>query len=108
MGYPREKIDNIYKEVTVSSIKTGNYVVQLNDYVIRTDTSGGEITITLPASHTQGRIYIIKDVAGSCSSFPVTVVSADSDTIDGEADALLAVNYGAIYVVSDGTNWVRT
>jgi len=108
MGYSRDKIDNIYKEVTVSSIKTGNYVVLLNDYVIRVDSSGGSLTVTLPASHNQGRIYIVKDIAGACSISPVLLLTADADTIDGEVDAELSVNYGSISVISDGTNWART
>lgn len=95
------------QRVAVSTVKTGAYSVDLAiDYIIRTDTSGGALTVTLPASHTAGDIVVIKDVTGSAETNNVTVDPSDADTIDGASTFVLTVNYQAATFVSNGTNWL--
>jgi hypothetical protein len=61
-----------------------------------------DMTINLPASHSAGDRYYIKNRAASNI---LTVGTADSDTIDGGGTKILYHQYEAITVISDGANW---
>ena len=61
-----------------------------------------DMTINLPASHSAGDRYYIKNRAASNI---LTVGTADSDTIDGGGTKILYHQYEAITVISDGNNW---
>ena len=72
------------------NIKTvsANYVVQVDDYIIRVDTAVavGPVQITLPAISTlKGKqVFIVKDVGSNASVRNITVVPSGADTIDGQ------------------------
>lgn len=82
-----------------------NYTVTPADQVVLVHSCVGGITITLPASHADQKVYEIKDWSGCAASFPITIDTADADTIDGAATATINVAYGSITVISDGSNW---
>jgi hypothetical protein len=65
-------------------------------------SESSDMTINLPASHSAGDIYYIKNNAASNI---LTVGTADSDTIDGGGTKILYHQYEAMTVISDGTNW---
>jgi hypothetical protein len=80
--------------------KTGAYTATNDDYVI--DCTSGTFTVTLPASSGRtGRILIIKNSGAGT----ITVDGNASETIDGAATVTMAVQYGTIQIMSDGTNW---
>ena len=80
--------------------KTGAYTATNDDYVI--DCTSGTFTVTLPASSGRtGRILIIKNSGAGT----ITVDGNSSETIDGAATYSIAVQYGTIQIMSDGTNW---
>lgn len=91
----------------VSSTKTGAYTVVLaTDDVIRVDSTSAAFAVDLPASHSAGDQVEVKDVGGACYANNVTVTTADSDTIDGQATFVLDTNYQKNVFTSDGTNWM--
>lgn len=62
------------------------------------------ITITLPpAADATGHIYFIKKIDSSANV--VTIDPSGSETIDGGLTAVLTVQYEAITIQSDGTEW---
>jgi hypothetical protein len=81
-------------------------VATSNDEIIAVDagaTSG--VTISLPSSTgLSGRQYIIKKTDSSASH--VVVEAASGQTIDGFPTQSLTVQYEALTVVSDGSNWL--
>ena len=80
--------------------KTGAYTATDADYVI--DCTSGTFTVTLPASSGKtGRILIIKNSGAGT----ITVDGNASETIDGASTYSIAVQYGTIQIMSDGTNW---
>lgn len=84
-----------------------NYTVLDTDYYIGvTDTSVAR-TITLPtAASKPGRIFIVKDEFGTAQTNNISVQTNNvSEFIDGQRPHLIARNYGAIGVISDGSNW---
>lgn len=66
---------------------------------------GASVTITLPdpATVLPGKDFIVKDDAGDATTYPITVVAAVG-TIDGEASAVIQVDWGAATFVSDGVS----
>lgn len=104
-----------YLDAVIASLSTSppiptvsvsaDYTFQPDDQLALVDASGGDVTITLPADHTAGKVYEIKDWSGSVPANNIVVVSADGDTIDLGADFTLTTQYQSVTVVSDGTNW---
>ena len=88
----------------ITAAKTSAYEATASDYVVAVNTSGGAVTITLPDA-TAGTTYIVKDTSGSAASNAVTVSRKTSYTIDGQTTVSITSNYGAITVVSNGSNW---
>ena len=89
----------------MTAAKTSAYEATASDYVVAVNTSGGAVTITLPENAAAGTTYIVKDTAGSAASNAVTVSRKTADTIDGQTSVSITSNYGAITVVSNGSNW---
>lgn len=88
----------------LTAVKTSAYTaVEGVDHVIRCDPSGGTFTVTLPATHTAGTEFVIKNVTSSTNV--ITIDPADADTVDGAASITITSAYGVARVISDGTNW---
>jgi len=69
------------------------------------DTSGGAFTVTMPAAHAAGDTILVKDSGGASQTNAITLATAGADTIDGAASDSIQSNYGAVELISDGTNW---
>lgn len=87
----------------VNTIST-NTTLDDTHHVVLVDASSGDVTLTLPlASSGDARQYMVKKT--DSSSNDVIIARSGSDTIDGDTDATLSVQYEARTVISDGTNW---
>jgi hypothetical protein len=71
-----------------------------DDFYVGVDCSGAAKTVNLPTA-VAGKKLVIKDESGDASTNNITV----SGTIDGAANYVMAVDYEALTLVSDGTNW---
>lgn len=78
-----------------------DYTALTTDYFIGVVTSA-EYTITLP-NGPAGTVYVIKDVSGTASTNPITVVNTAD--IDGQAGATIDVNYGSITLIYSNGAW---
>ena len=93
---------------TVVPITIATHALAISDGILSVEyTATGTVTITLPtALTTLSRIITIKDAGGNATLQPITVETEGSQEIDGETDALvLASDYDAINLYSDGINW---
>lgn len=80
--------------------KTGTYTAGASDFVI--DCTANTFTVTLPtAVGIAGKQYCVKN----SGSGVVTVDANGSETIDGSLTFILATQYEAIWLISDGANW---
>lgn len=69
---------------------TGSYVITPSDNIIYVNnTSGGAISMTLPASPATGQLLWIKDIAGNASSHNITIIG----TVDGVTNPVFASDY---------------
>lgn len=91
---------------TVSPVKTAAYSPVTPGEIVRCDTTAGAFTVTLPATHAVGNVYIVKDVSGTADTNSITVDPADADTIDGLATFVINVEKAAVQFISDGTDWM--
>lgn len=82
--------------------QTANYTVDMTtDCVV--NCTANTFTVTLPtAVGIEGQYFIIKNSGTGV----ITVDGDGSETIDGVANKILAVQYESLTVVSDGANWV--
>lgn len=92
---------------TLQSVsKTSSYSVTTSDRLIYCDTTGGTITLTLPAASAPGANTVfsfVKTVAGNS----LTVQRAGGDTIDATTSVSVTAVNARVDVVSDGVSaWV--
>ncbi len=69
-----------------------------------------EITATAPYTHylanapTTGQIETVKDYAGNCATYNITV-NGNLDNIDAALTKVMATNYEALRFYYNGTRW---
>lgn len=81
------------------------YNALVTDQVILVDCSAGPVSICLPAVHTSGQFYEIKDWSGTAATNNITLISDPPDLIELGLTFVMNVNLQAITVISDGTDW---
>ena len=83
--------------------KTANYTMQVRDSLVKTDTTNGGFTVTLPSVvESAGSIYIIKNIAGTGT---VTVVDKGDAIIAVSQSTTLVTVTAALIYRSDGERW---
>lgn len=89
------------QEITLVAVNT---TLETGHCTVLVNAVGANRTITLPAaaSHIH-RIYNIKKIDASANT--VTIDGNASETIDGAATKVLAVQYDSYTIQSDGTGW---
>lgn len=81
--------------------QTGTYTVDNTDCVV--NCTSGSFTVTLPtAVGIEGQYFVIKNTGTGV----ITVEGDGSETLDGLANKILAVQNESITVISDGSNWI--
>lgn len=82
---------------------TTNYTANRKDYYIGVN-SATPCTITLPSrAIKKGRLLVVKDESGNCSTNPITVVAEDGGTIDNDTSAIMGINNMTLqFIYRDG------
>lgn len=86
--------------------KTGNATLTTSERLVNGDTSGGNITLTLPvasAPEPDTVFSIVKTAAANT----LTVDGNGSEAIDGSATIALTAAFERLDMVSNGNGWVR-
>jgi len=91
----------IKRQVTTTTNST--YAVATTDHIVLADATSGAITVNLPAASTTGRELVVKKVDSSANA--VTIDGNGAETIDGATTQVISVQYDAVKIVSDGTEW---
>lgn len=86
------------------TLAVGDYQVVASDGLIITDTTAGNLTITLPpmVADQKGYEYEIKQVKGSNETL---VIGDSGDLVDSDAGGITIDLLEAISVKNDGTEW---
>ncbi len=85
------------------------YVALLSDTIIAmSNVAARQVTLPAPSASgitsTVGKVYTVKDVAGTAATANITVTPAGG-FIDGGTEVLIATNYGSASFYSDGVAW---
>lgn len=94
--------------VTRTTSAAGNYTVLTTDYYIaKTGITGAGDTVALPAAATAGagKVYHIKDEAGTAGTDNITIDPSGAELIDGAATKAINTNYGSVSIICSGTAW---
>jgi hypothetical protein len=70
--------------------------------------TGAATQVTLPARSARGSFAFVKDAKGDAGSNNITIVpdgTANNTTIDGASSLVINVNYGAVQLEHNGTEW---
>lgn len=81
-----------------------SYTASSSDIVIVNLTTSAIFTVNLPASPIAGNQVLVKDGKGIASSYSLTI-SGNGKTIDGASTVLIDRDYGAAWLVYNGTQW---
>ena len=93
------------KETLMATITVNtNTLLTLADEVVLVDSTGGPVTVTLPAAHPVGKRYYIKDKFGTTDINQITVL-ATPNLLDNSASFALTVEKQAVLAHSGGSNW---
>ena len=82
------------------------YVVLDSNYYISCDVSSGAITVEMPNSPLEGRVFIVKDAEGNSSVNNITVTT-DSGTvdIDGATSQAISMDFKSLNFIFNGTSY---
>ena len=81
---------------------TSNITVGRTNFIVFADSTAGNLTITLPASHTDGDTYIIKNTG---SGGNIVTVARNGSNIEGAAADRTLNDLDSDTFTSDGTDW---
>jgi len=86
---------------------TSSYTVVSDDYFIGVDTNYSGIVITLPtlASTNNGKVLVIKDVAGVGATNKITISASSGQLIDLDPFTTLDIDFASISAYKDTTGW---
>jgi hypothetical protein len=106
--YPFNRVRPINQISPYPTVKiSSDYNVDINDYRISVDSSGGTVSVTLPSSTVKiqnGETFIIKDSGGGATTNNITI-SGNGNSIDGSATYVIANNYASVVLTFNGTDW---
>ena len=92
--------------LSVVSPKTGNYTASNNEVVpVNLIGASGDVTITLPAASSDAQVVI--KISGNAEGKIVTVDGNGSQTIDGSTTRTMDSDNESMFLISDGSNWLR-
>lgn len=92
------------KAVRVVTAAGAVTVATTDEVVVVNKTVGAATAVSLPATPSTGRIYAVKDGKGDASTNNITITPA-AGTIDGAATLVITTNYGAAFMIYNGTQW---
>lgn len=102
--------------VTITNFSPFNYVQKATadspytltgtDYYVACDPTAGAMTVRLPDSPTNYRMFTIKDRTGQASTNNISITTVTGvKTIDGATTYKLASNYASVNLIYNGTNY---
>ena len=102
-------VTQLTNEISLATIMTTRVIATtstalITDDLILVNASAGTVTVNLPAASTvPGKVYVIKKIDSSVNI--MTIDPNGSETIDGLATMVIAIQYETLKIVSDGSVW---
>lgn len=67
-------------------------------------SNSSSVTVSMPSSPTVGDFYVIKDGVGNAYTQNI-IISGNGNTLDGNVNYSLNVDYGSISIIFNGFGW---
>lgn len=93
--------DDIEEHVWITKSVSSDYTPE-NYEVVVADASNGDITVTLPSPRDDLHITVLKI---SDSGNTVTIATPGTETINGQSNNTIDIQYNNREIVSDGSNY---
>ena len=84
---------------SIDEVATSTFDIDSDDYNILhvTKTATGVVAIDIKSAQiVDGNIFHIKDAAGNCNAFNITITTEGAETIDGAASFVMNVDYMSV------------
>ena len=82
------------------------YTILVTDCIVPVNTTGGAVTVDLPATApAAGKVWIVKDEGGDAGTNHVTISAGGTTQIDGGTTATISSNYGVSRIYSNGSQY---
>lgn len=101
----KRRINLAGERLQLTTVNTSPYAVLSTDSNLMVDTTSAR-TINLPASPIAGDAYRVKDSTGTAATNNITV-SGNGKNIEGTASATINTNFASLFLVYNGTQWVK-
>jgi len=85
---------------TAVNFSMSPYTVLSTDYYISVDSSGGAVTLLMPATPTFKQVWIIKDRTGNASTNNITI-NGNGNLIDDASSYTIVSNFGSIQTLAN-------
>lgn len=110
--YTKSEVDTLIDGVSGSvdtsmstvAIVTGSTTLTSANHVVIVNKGSAVATITLDAAPATGKTVTIKDGSGNAAAFNVTI-DGNGKNIDGASSLVINIDYEAVTVVYNGTQW---
>lgn len=86
------------------SVADTPYALPDTIFIVFVDSSGGAVTVNLPAAVAQDRHVVVKDLSGNAAANNITV-GGNGNNIDGAASKVINTNYGVYWITGNGASW---
>jgi len=89
-----------------TEVKSADFNVELGSYYLVVSGNASHITASLPAASVlgQGATLVFKDIQGVASTKNIVIAASGSETIDGNAQAKIEADWGALIIAGNGVN----
>ena len=108
MGYDvalwQEQLNVILKAVTGLREVTADVTIDYTDFLVVGDATGGNITVTLPTSGADGKVFIFAKTNATAPD--VIVARKGTDTIDGATSFTITSQYESYTIAAITGGWV--
>lgn len=82
------------------------YTVLSTDYYMSCDVTSGDLTIELPNTPSNGKVFIVKDSAGNSTTNNITITTVGGNVeIDGETSRIISINFRSLNFIFNGTSY---
>lgn len=98
-------VSGVYGVYRSISFADSPYSILVTDDFISVDTSGGAISVILPATGTANQSWIVKDRTGNANTNNITVTAAGGFTVDTQVSYVIEGNYESSNFLFHGTNF---
>jgi len=96
-----------YSNNGLTTVANTNYTALASDDTITYTSLSAGRTVNLPtAVGLKGKIFVVKDGAGSAGANNITIDPNGAETIDGAATKAITTNYGSLRFYSTGSAWL--